>query len=140
MLSYNHMGMNTMNQDHVVRPSKRKTSKIRKIRQINHVHKALCSTAILILNEFQTISVLLTQPLVPVDHLDTFQISQSFLQFEKRRSSESRDKRVIGPNDTIQSDFFHTPWDFSKRSLVIIQSTIDQFQAFQSRSSILNGM
>ena len=56
MLSYNHIGIKTMNQDQVVRLSKRKTNKIKKIKQINQVHKALCNTAILV-NLFQTVSV-----------------------------------------------------------------------------------
>ena len=41
MESYNHIGMNTMNHDHFVRLSKRNTSNIKKIKQINHVNNAL---------------------------------------------------------------------------------------------------
>ena len=46
MESYSHIGINTMNQDHFVLLSRRKTSRIRKIKQINQVNRARCTTAI----------------------------------------------------------------------------------------------
>ena len=47
MLSYNHIGINTMNQFHCVLLSTLKTTSIKNIRQIKPVHKALCNAAIL---------------------------------------------------------------------------------------------
>ena len=46
MESYSHIGIKTMNQDHFVLLSRRKTSRIRKIKQINQVNRARCTTAI----------------------------------------------------------------------------------------------
>ena len=46
MVSYNHNGMKTMNQDHLTLLSSLRASKIRNIKQMNHVKSALCRTAI----------------------------------------------------------------------------------------------
>ena len=46
MVSYNHNGMKTMNQDHLTLLSNLRASKIRNIKHMNHVKSALCRTAI----------------------------------------------------------------------------------------------
>lgn len=57
MLSYNHIGINTMNHDHQMRLSSLRTSKIKKIKQMNQLHKARCSTAILLIDDFYATKV-----------------------------------------------------------------------------------
>ena len=72
MVSYNHNGMKTMNQDHLTLLSNLRASKIRNIKHMNHVKSALCRTAIVFKCSFFVDYVSKSQRLTAQDSEDIF--------------------------------------------------------------------